>query len=91
MPIYDYKCSNCGNIFEERQHIAEREIPEKLPCPDCRAQNTVKQIICAPAICDPILIGIRKPPADFQKYVLGRIRDSVPGNVLRHKNITRDI
>lgn len=30
-------------------------------------------------IVDPVGIGITKPPADFQKYVLGRIKETVPG------------
>lgn len=30
-------------------------------------------------IVDPAGIGVTKPPSDFQKYVLGRVRDTVPG------------
>jgi hypothetical protein len=30
-------------------------------------------------IVDPMGIGVTKPPTDFQKYVLGRIKDKVPG------------
>jgi hypothetical protein len=30
-------------------------------------------------IVDPVGIGVTKPPADFQKYVLGRIKEKVPG------------
>lgn len=30
-------------------------------------------------IVDPMGIGVTRPPADFQKYVLGRIKDKVPG------------
>jgi hypothetical protein len=30
-------------------------------------------------LVDPVGIGVSKPPADFQKYVIGRIKDSVPG------------
>ena len=29
-------------------------------------------------ICDPIGLGITKPPSDFSKYVLGRIKDNHP-------------
>lgn len=28
---------------------------------------------------DPIRMGVTKPPSDFQKYVLGRIKESAPG------------
>ena len=27
---------------------------------------------------DPVNIGVTKPPADFQKYVLGRVKAAVP-------------
>lgn len=30
-------------------------------------------------IVDPVGIGITKPPSDFQKGIIGRIKDSVPG------------
>lgn len=30
-------------------------------------------------IVDPVGIGVTKPPSDFQKYVLGRIKETVPG------------
>lgn len=29
-------------------------------------------------LVDPVGIGISKPPVDFQKHVLGRIKSSVP-------------
>lgn len=29
-------------------------------------------------IVDPIGIGVTKPPSDFQKYVLGRIKEAHP-------------
>ena len=30
-------------------------------------------------IADPVGMGITKPPSDFQKYVLGRIKETAPG------------
>lgn len=30
-------------------------------------------------IVDPVGAGISKPPSDFQKGIIGRIKDSVPG------------
>lgn len=29
-------------------------------------------------VADPTNIGVTKPPSDFQKYVLGRVKASVP-------------
>lgn len=36
MPIYEYKCPQCGNIFEEWLKVSEAE--ETAACPACRAQ-----------------------------------------------------
>lgn len=30
-------------------------------------------------LVDPVGIGVTKPPSDFQKYVLGRVKETVPG------------
>ena len=32
MPIYEYKCENCGYEFEEMLHFSERDIPLNTPC-----------------------------------------------------------
>ena len=33
MPIYEYKCKNCGNLFEDFRLISERDAAVK--CPMC--------------------------------------------------------
>ena len=33
MPIYEYKCENCGHEFEEMLHFSERDNPINTPCP----------------------------------------------------------
>ncbi len=33
MPLYEYKCQNCGVRFERRQHMGDE--PVKI-CPECR-------------------------------------------------------
>lgn len=32
MPIYEYKCENCGYEFEEMLHFSERDVPLNTPC-----------------------------------------------------------
>ena len=32
MPIYEYKCENCGYEFEEMLHFTERDDPLNTPC-----------------------------------------------------------
>ena len=33
MPIYEYKCENCGHEFEEMLHFSERDNPINASCP----------------------------------------------------------
>lgn len=40
MPIYEYKCTSCGYIFEMLQKISEKPIDR---CPKCNAK--VKRLI----------------------------------------------
>lgn len=37
-----------------------------------------EQVIKAATFVDPVSIGVTKPPSDFQKHVLGRIKSAVP-------------
>ncbi len=32
MPIYEYKCEECGHEFEEMLHFSERDVPLNTPC-----------------------------------------------------------
>lgn len=42
---------------------------------------------------DPVRMGVTKPPSDFQKYVLGRVKEAHPlgGAVERRYNIPKEI
>jgi putative FmdB family regulatory protein len=40
MPLYDYKCSKCGYIFEVQQKISEEPLKH---CPKCKGH--IKRII----------------------------------------------
>jgi len=45
MPLYDYKCTKCGHIFEVMQKISEE--PLKF-CPQCKGQ--IRRLISAAGI-----------------------------------------
>lgn len=45
MPTYDYKCENCGNLFEFFQSI--KDDPLTL-CPEC-GHSTLKKAVSIPA------------------------------------------
>ncbi len=45
MPLYEYRCSNCGNVFEKIQSF---NAPEHLECPKCAGRS--ERLLSAPAI-----------------------------------------
>jgi putative FmdB family regulatory protein len=46
MPIYEYECLKCGDVFEEMQKISD----EPLKVCDCGKKGEVKRLISAPAV-----------------------------------------
>lgn len=45
MPLYEYRCKQCGHVFEKLQSFSA---PEEKVCPVC--QGEVERLISAPAI-----------------------------------------
>jgi len=45
MPIYDYKCSNCGHQFELIQKFSDQ--PAEI-CPKC-SKSSVQKLVSAPS------------------------------------------
>ena len=42
MPIYEYRCEDCENIFEDYRSVDKRNEPEKEPCPFCKGKVHIK-------------------------------------------------
>ena len=42
MPLYEYKCEDCENEFEEMLHFSERDVPINEPCPSCKGKVQLK-------------------------------------------------
>ena len=42
MPLYEYKCEDCGNEFEEILHFSEIENPINEPCSSCKGKVQLK-------------------------------------------------
>ena len=72
MPTYVFRDTNTEEVFEHFMSMSEL---------DTFIENNphLQQVPTAPAIVDPINIGVTKPPSDFQRHVLGRIKAAVPG------------
>jgi putative FmdB family regulatory protein len=63
MPLYDFQCKDCGEAFEVRATIKEKEAGLELLCPKC-GNPEVRQMLTAarmlhgskefsPPTCDP--------------------------------------
>lgn len=76
MPFYDYKCGDCGHAFEQMLSIADMEKPTKKKCPSC-GKKKVQMVIGAPAVCDSVRIGVRKPDKGWQE-VMSKIKEAHP-------------
>jgi putative FmdB family regulatory protein len=37
MPTYEFRCNDCGTVFERQEHIAEHE-KSHPPCPKCNSK-----------------------------------------------------
>ena len=40
MPLYEYQCTDCADIFEARRPFAQAN--EQVPCPKCDSDHTRK-------------------------------------------------
>jgi hypothetical protein len=80
MPIYTLKNKDTGEIFEKRLSIAEYNDYLKLN------SNIERYYTSIPNVADSTrLMDGQKPPADFQKYVIGRMKASIPQNTLGNR------
>lgn len=79
MPVYQYHCKNCENVFEDMQSIDNRHIPTENPCSKCQGQVYIalNPILWA----DSFRIGITKPKGDFLER-MQHIKKRTPKNNL---------
>ncbi len=47
MPIYEYKCSECGKVYEKRQKFSD---PADTVCQECGKEGAVHRVTSAPAL-----------------------------------------
>jgi putative FmdB family regulatory protein len=47
MPIYDYKCGGCGEVYDVFHKV--REVKEDIVCPKCQSTEHVR-LISAPSV-----------------------------------------
>ena len=71
MPNYSFENKKTGEVTTVTMKIAGLDEYKKNN-PD------LEQLLTVPQFVDPVTIGVTRPPSDFQKYVLGKVKQ-VPG------------
>ena len=66
MPLYQYRCEDCGHEFEE-MHRVTSDLPE---CPDCESENVKRRITTAPTIAK----GVLAHPGDGRRATKEQLR-----------------
>jgi hypothetical protein len=72
MPNYTWKNKQTGEEHTNSMTMAEHEEYTK-------SNPHLEQVLRNFTMVDPVNIGVTKPPSDFQKYVLGRVKEKMPG------------
>lgn len=74
MPLYSFEIIETKEIVELSMKISELDPFIK------KNKKTHRQVFTRMNTGDPWLLdGVMKPPADFSKYVLGKVKHGVPG------------
>lgn len=42
MPMYEYRCQNCGRLYEQLRRMSEAD--QGLRCPHCESEDVQRQI-----------------------------------------------
>jgi len=72
MPNYTFRNKETGEEFTEWLSMSEHDTY-------LNDKPHLEQVIRGMTIVDPIIIGVTKPPSDFQKYVLGKVQARTAG------------
>jgi len=79
MPIYTFYNEKTKKEFEKTMTIAEME--EYL-----EKNKHIKQRITKVNIADAVTIGVKQPPKEFTKHVLGKVKAAHPkGNAIEKR------
>jgi len=85
VPTYSYMNVDTLEEFDIVMPMSQLDEYEKANPNHARVYTKVN-------IADPAGIGVSKPPADFSKHVLGRIKHQFPGApVERRWNIPKEV
>lgn len=73
MPRYNFKNINTNEEIELEMKIAELDEFKKN-------HPELQQILNKLSMGDPVKLGVKKPPSEFQRDVIGKIHKNTPGS-----------
>ena len=82
MPIYQYKCGQCGHEFEKNMKIDDRKVPTEEDCPNCSCNGWVKQVLTKVGFTDSYRLG-RIKPDETTREMLNNIDKANPNNNMK--------
>jgi hypothetical protein len=82
MPIYSLRNKDTDEIFDVMLKISDYE-QYLIANP-----HIERYFGNAPNIGDSVRLSVKKPPTDFMKGVIGRMKDSIPGNTLSDRKFS---
>lgn len=71
MPIYTFRNTETNEEFTDMMSMSAKE-------KYLTENKHIEQVITVPNFVDPVTVGAKKPPVDFQKHVLSRVK-AMPG------------
>jgi len=81
MPLYEFQDKDTNDIHEVFMKMSEK--PQYL----LNNPNLIAIISSAPAICDSVIVGVKKVDGGF-KDVLAKIHERSPGSTLNTNSTT---
>ena len=77
MPMYEYKCGSCGEIYAKFFKMADKPKTYEAECPSCKEYAEFESIISAVAMSYNGVNHASKVPSDM-KTRLNQIRQHYP-------------
>ena len=78
MPIYDYRCEKCEELWEENLSMSKMNSPTKKPCPHCEETGcVVKHVGGFPGLATDATLTANKKTGGQWNELMGRMKNVV--------------
>ena len=90
MPMYDYRCEKCSQIWEENLSMSNNNKPCESPCPHCGETGEVKKHICGfPGVNVDTTLTPDKKTGGMWSEITNKIKSELPDRYA--KNVGTDM